>query len=186
MEDAKKKLLAEARACERRSDWKAAGDAFAQAGAHEDAARVYLVGGNFAQAGQTLLRLAEGNQPGAAASRKGMLLKAAICFSRAGDVARAVQIFLDVGERRRAVELLQSVGDMANAARIEADRTGRVQLVGYGAPKEAQADQALDTAHRLEAAGKHEAAMETYAQNKQWADAARLADQALDYSPADA
>jgi tetratricopeptide (TPR) repeat protein len=175
MEDAKKKLLAEASAHEKRSDWKAAGDAFARAGAHEDAARVYLAGGLFAQAGQTMLRLAEGNQPGAAANRKGMLLKAAICFSRAGNVAQAVRIFLDVGERRRAVELLQSVGDMVNAARIEADQTGQVQLADYAAPKAVRADEAMATARRLEAAGKHEAAMETYAQLKQWADAARLA-----------
>jgi tetratricopeptide (TPR) repeat protein len=175
MEDTKKRLLAEASACEKRSDWKAAGDAFARAGAHEDAARVYLAGGHFAQAGQTLLRLADGNQPGAAAGRKGILLKAAICFSRAGDVAQAVQIFLEVGERRRAVELLASVGDSVNASRIEADRTGHVQLAGYASPKAIRADEVLETARRLESAGKHEAAMETYAQHKQWADAARLA-----------
>ena len=178
MEDAKKHLLAEALAHEKRKDWKAAGDAFAHAGAHEDAARVYLAGGHFAQAGQTLLRLAgdDGKPSGALdAGRKGVLLKAAICFSRAGDVAQAVQLFLDLGERRRAVELLQSVGDMVNAARVEANRTGQAQLVGYAAAKETRADEALDTARRLESAGKKEAAMETFAQHKQWADAARLA-----------
>ncbi len=175
MEDAKKKLLAEARAHETRADWKAAGDAFARAGAHEEATRVYLAGGHFAQAGQTLLRLADGNQPGAAAARKGVLLKAAICFSRAGEVARAVQIFLDAGERRRAVELLQSLGDTVNAARIESDRTGRVQLVGYAAPKEERSDRDVEAAHRLESSGKREAALEAYVLQKQWADAARLA-----------
>jgi tetratricopeptide (TPR) repeat protein len=178
MEDPKKHLLAEAHAHEKRKDWKAAGDAFARAGAHEEAARVYLAGGHFVQAGQTLLRLisADGRPVGANdASKKSVLLKAAICFSRAGDVAQAVQIFLDVGERRRAVELLQSVGDVVNAAHVESDRTGRVQLVGYAAPKEVRTDQALETARRLESAGKQEAAMETYAQQKQWADAARLA-----------
>ena len=91
MEDPKKHLLAEAHAHEKRKDWKAAGDAFARAGAHEEAARVYLAGGHFVQAGQTLLRLvsADGRPVGANdASKKSVLLKAAICFSRAGDVAQ--------------------------------------------------------------------------------------------------
>jgi len=178
MDDSKKRLFAEASAHEKRGDTKAAGDAFAKAGAHNEAARVYLAGGHFAQAGQTLLRLAAGTGRTSGTSdegNKGFLVKAAICFSRAGDVAQAVQVFLKAGERRRAVELLQSVGDMVNAARVETDRTGHVQLAGYAAQAEVRTDEALETARRMETAGKHESAMETYAQLKQWADAARLA-----------
>jgi eukaryotic-like serine/threonine-protein kinase len=201
MED-KKQLLAQARAAEKLGDPKGAGDAFARAGAHEDAARVYLAAGFFAEAGQMLLRVSgyerDGNSEWAAkpsrdtpsgaksagfardrhggpdAKAKGTLLKAAICFSRAGDTAQAVELFLAVGEKQRAVELLQSVGDMVNAARVEAAHGHMVDLVGYQR-KASAPDEELEAARRLEAAGKREGAMETYARLKQWADAARLA-----------
>jgi eukaryotic-like serine/threonine-protein kinase len=104
---------------------------------------------------------------------KGALLKAAICFSRAGDTARAVELFLLVGEKHRAVELLQSQGDLVNAARIEAGH-GPVELSRL-VRKANLADEELQVARRLEAAGKLESAMETYARLGQWQDAGRLA-----------
>jgi len=178
MEEDRKKLLREARACQKRGDLKGAGDAYARAGAHEEAARAYLAGGFFTEAGRTLLLVADYDaqkagpvNPGA----KGALLKAAICFSRAGDVGQAVYLFLAVGERQRAVELLRLVGDTVNAARVEADRTGYVELVGYERAFGAQVASDLEAARRLEAAGKREAAMEVYAGLRQWTEAARVA-----------
>jgi serine/threonine-protein kinase len=178
MEESKKQLLAEARACEKRGDNKGAGDAFARAGAHDDAARVYLAGGFFADAGRTLLLVAgyDVSQPAAVApAAKGVLLKAAICFSRAGDVGQAVRLFVAVGERNRAAELLRSVGDSVNAARVELQKTGHVDLVGYDRAVGTKPTADLETARRLEATGKHDAAMEIYASQQQWTEAARLA-----------
>jgi tetratricopeptide (TPR) repeat protein len=178
VEEAKKQLLAEAHGCEKRGDNKGAGDAFARAGAHEDAARAYLAGGHFAEAGQTLVRIADydiAHAKPAESDQKGPLLKAAICFSRAGDVGRAVQLFLAIGDRGRAVELLQSVGDMVTAARVEADWSGHIDLSKYTSPNARDLDGELQAARRLESTGKREAAMEAYACLKLWADAARLA-----------
>jgi serine/threonine protein kinase len=176
MED-RKQLLAQARAAEKHGDTKGAGDAFARAGAHEDAARVYLAAGHFAEAGQMLLRSSGYDRTQAGkidAKAKGALLKAAICFSRAGDTAQAVELFLAIDEKQRAVDLLQSLGDMVNAARVEAARGHMVDLVGYQRA-DATPDDELQSARRLEAAGKREGALETYARLKQWREAARLA-----------
>jgi tetratricopeptide (TPR) repeat protein len=174
MED-RKQLLAEARAAEKRGDPKAAGDAFARAGAHDDAARAYMAAGRFAEAGNMLARSAGYIRDGSPdAKARGALLKAAICFSRAGDTAQAVELFLAVGDKQRAVDLLQSTGDMVNAARVEAARGQKVDLLGYQR-KSSAPDEDLQSARRLEAAGKREGAMEAYARLKQWPDAARLA-----------
>jgi tetratricopeptide (TPR) repeat protein len=178
MEESKRQLLAEARAAEKRGDAKGAGDAYARAGAHEDAARVYLAGGYFVETGKSLLQLS--GYGGSRATygdpnRKGLMLKAAICFSRGGDIPRAVELFVACGEKGRGVELLRSVGDLANAARLEADRSGHVGLVGYARPDKAQPENELQAARRLESSGKREAALETYASLQQWQDAARLA-----------
>jgi tetratricopeptide (TPR) repeat protein len=178
MDDSKRRLVTEGRAAEKRGDHRSAGDAYARAGAHEDAARVYFAGGCFEEAGKSLLQLSgyvasrtAPNDP----NRKSLILKAAICFSRGGDIPRAVELFVACGEKRRGVDLLRSVGDMANAARLEADRTGHVELVGYARPDKIQPEDELRAAHRLEAAGKREAALETYAGLEQWQDAARVA-----------
>ncbi len=178
MEDPKRQLLAEARAAEKRGDTKGAGDAYARAGGHEDAARVYLAGGHFVEAGQSLLQLSGYGTSRASygdPNRKGLVLKAAICFSRGGDVPRAVELFVACGEKGRGVELLRSVGDLANAARLEANRGGQLELVGYGRADKAQPENELQAARRLETSGKREAALEAYASLEQWPDAARLA-----------
>jgi tetratricopeptide (TPR) repeat protein len=178
MEESKRQLQAEGRAAEKRGAVKEAGDLYARAGAHEDAARVYFAGGCFVEAGKSLMQLSGYGSSRSApndASRKSLLLKAAICFSRGGDIARAVELFVACGERSRAVELLRSVGDMANAARVEADRSGHVELVGYARPDKAQPENELQAAHRLEATGKREAALEAYVSLEQWQDAAQLA-----------
>jgi tetratricopeptide (TPR) repeat protein len=178
MEESKRQLLAEARAAEKRGDAKGAGDAYARAGAHEDAARVHLAGGYFVEAGKSLLQLSgygSSRTAPADANRKGLLLKAAICFSRGGDIPRAVELFVACGEKGRGIELLRSVGDLANAARLEADRSGHVNLVGYARPDQAQPEGELQAARRLESGGKREAALEAYASLQQWQDAARLA-----------
>ena len=178
MEESRRQLVTEGRACEKRGDLKGAGDAYVRAGTHEDAARVYLAGGCFEAAGKSLLHLS-GYGPArsapADANRKSLLLKAAICFSRGGDIPRAVELFIACGERRRGVDLLRSVGDMVNAARVEADRSSHVELVGYAKPAKPQPEAELRAARRLESTGKREAALEAYASLEQWPDAARLA-----------
>jgi tetratricopeptide (TPR) repeat protein len=178
MEEGKRRLLAEAREREKHGQHKVAGDLFARAGAHDEAARVYLAGGHFAEAGQTLLRSSGYDETAGktvAPSQRAAVLKAAICFSRAGDVGQAARLFLAIGERRRAVELLETAGDVVNAARIEADPTGQVELVGYAPAKVSRPEEELSAARRLEAAGKRDAAMEAFASLKQWPEAARLA-----------
>jgi hypothetical protein len=137
MEESKRQLQAEGRAAEKRGAVKEAGDLYARAGAHEDAARVYFAGGCFVEAGKSLMQLSGYGSSRSApndASRKSLLLKAAICFSRGGDIARAVELFVACGERSRAVELLRSVGDMANAARVEADQGATGERAAGGAP----------------------------------------------------
>ncbi|MBN2573166.1 MAG: serine/threonine protein kinase [Deltaproteobacteria bacterium] len=178
MEESKRQLMSEGRAAEKRGDLKSAGDAYARAGAHEDAARSYFAGGFFVEAGKSLLQLSgyvAGRSASADGGRRNLMLKAAICFSRGGDVARAVDLYVACGEKHRGVELLRSLGDMANAARLEADRTGHVELLGYARPDKAQPEEELRAARRLEATGKREAALEAYAGLQQWQDAARLA-----------
>ena len=178
MEDSKRQLIAEGRAAERRGDLKSAGDVYARAGAHEDAARVYLAGNLFEEAGKSLLQLsgyASNRSAPPDANRRSLLLRAAICFARANDIPRAVELYVACGERSRAVALLRSVGDMANAARLEASRGGFVELVGYARPDKAQPEEALRAARRLESTGKHEAALDAYVGLEQWQDAARLA-----------
>jgi serine/threonine-protein kinase len=178
MEDSRRQLLSEGRLAERRGDLKAAGDAYARAGAHEDAARVYLAGGCFAEAGKSLLQLSGyGASRGAAQdpNRRSLLLRAAICFARGDDIARAVELYVVCGERGRAVELLRSVGDMVNAARLESSRGGGFELSGYARPDKVQPEDELRAAARLAATGKREAALEAYASLQQWQDAARLA-----------
>jgi eukaryotic-like serine/threonine-protein kinase len=66
------------------------------------------------------------------------------------------------------------VGDVVNAARVEAAHGPLVDLVGYKQKAHAPDDE-LESARRLEAAGKREGAMETYASLRRWPDAARLA-----------
>ena len=178
MEDGKRQLMSEGRAAEKRGDLKGAGDAYARAGAHEDAARAYFAGGHFEEAGKSMIQLSGFVAAKSApidSTRKNLMLKAAICFSRAGDIPRAVELFVACGEKRRGVELLRSVGDMANAARLESDRSGHVELVGYARPDKVQPEDELRAARRLEATGKREAALEAYVSLEQWQDAARLA-----------
>jgi len=50
--DDPRQLVAQARALEKRGDGKAAAEAFARAGAYEDAARLFLATGSFAKAGR--------------------------------------------------------------------------------------------------------------------------------------
>src|SRR5512140_3017596 len=135
-EESKRQLLMDGRAAERRGDLRAAGDAYARAGAHEDAARTYFAGNCFSEAGASLLQLS-GYSAGRVTSdpgRKSLLLKAAICFARGGEIARAVELSVACGEKSRGVELLRSVGDQANAARLEKDRSGHIELQGYARP----------------------------------------------------
>jgi len=180
MELSRKQLLAEAQALEKRGEAGAAAQAYTRVGAYDDAARLYLSAGSFIEAGQALVRSIEYDRRrrfSLDANQRKVALKAAICFSRGGDVREAVELFLAAGERSRAVELLQEVGDFVNAARVEADATGRVELVGYERKESAAPDTAtlMEAARNLERAGKLDAAMEAYARLKQWANAAALA-----------
>jgi tetratricopeptide (TPR) repeat protein len=180
MELSPKQWLEQAKALEKRGETEPAALAYTRAGAHEDAVRVSLSAGNFVEAGQALLRSIEYDRRkrfALDANQRKVALKAAICFSRGGDVRPAVELFLAAGERSRAVGLLQEAGDFVNAARVEADPTGQVELVGYES-KESVAPEAAasaDAAHNLERAGKLDAALEAYSRLKQWSNAAALA-----------
>jgi tetratricopeptide (TPR) repeat protein len=180
MEPSRKQVLEQAQALEKRGSFEAAAQAYVRAGSYDDAVRLYLAGGKSAEAGQVLLRSIDYEQRRSqaldAAGRK-IALKAAICFSKAGDVRQAVELFLAVGERGRAIQFLQERGDFANAARLQADPTGRVSLMGYDRPAAAPIDvsNSLDIAQNLERAGKLESALEAYTQGKHWAQAGRLA-----------
>ena len=180
MELSRKQWVEQAKALEKRGQAEPAALAYTRAGAHEDAVRVSLSAGNFVEAGQALLRSIEYDRRkrfALDANQRKVALKAAICFSRGGDVRPAVELFLAAGERSRAVGLLQEAGDFVNAARVEADSTGQVELVGYES-KESVAPEAAasaDAAHNLERAGKLDAALEAYSRLKQWSNAAALA-----------
>jgi len=180
MEPTRKQWLEQAQALEKRGNLEAAAQATMRAGNDDDAVRLYLAAGKSAEAGQVLLHSIDydrlRSQALDAAGRK-VALKAAICFSKAGDVRQAVELFLAIGERGRAIQFLQERGDFANAARLEADPTGRVSLAGYDQPATApiEAGNTLDIAHNLERAGKLESALEAYAQGQHWAQAGRLA-----------
>lgn len=180
MELSRKQWLVEAQALEKRGEVEPAAEAYTHAGSYDDAARLYLSVSRFMEAGQALLRSIEYDYRkrfSLDANQRKVALKAAICFSRGGDVRQAVELFQATGEQSRAVGLLQEVGDFVNAARVEADPTGRVELVGYERPEAAAEDASAsaEAARKLERAGKLEAAMEAYARLGQWANAAALA-----------
>jgi serine/threonine-protein kinase len=179
MELSRKQWLEHAQALEKRGDGGSAAQSYEQAGAYDEATRLYLSGGNFLAAGRALLRSIEYDRRKRSsldAGQRRIALKAAICCSRGGDVREAVDLFLAAGERGRAVGLLQEVGDFVNAARVEADSTGRVELVGYEKQTAAlEATASAETARNLERAGKLDEAMEAFARLKQWANAAVLA-----------
>ncbi|HJX54360.1 MAG TPA: hypothetical protein VJ801_16455, partial [Polyangia bacterium] len=180
MDLSRKQWLAEAQALEKRGEAGPAAQAYTRAGSYDDAARLYSSVGSYSEAGQALVRSIEYDRRrrfSLDANQRKVALKAAIWFSRGGNIREAVELFLAAGERSRAVELLQEAGDFVNAARVEADPTGRVELVGYeGQDSTAQeADASADTARNLERAGKLDAAMEAYARLRQWSNAATLA-----------
>jgi len=179
VEPSRKQLIEQAQTLEKRGDAGSAARAYERAGAYDDAARLHLSAGNFLEAGQALLRSIDYDRRKRAsldANQRKVAFKAAICFSRAGGLREAVELFLAAGERGRAVGVLQEAGDFVNAARVEADPTGRVELLGYERPAAAtEAATSVEAARTLERAGKLEAAMEAYARLKQWANAARVA-----------
>jgi tetratricopeptide (TPR) repeat protein len=180
MELSRKQWVEQAKALEKRGQAEPAAQAYTRAGAHDDAVRMFLSAGNFVEAGQALLRSIEYDRRkrfALDANQRKVALKAAICFSRGGDVRPAVELFLAAGERSRAAGLLQEVGDFVNAARVEADPTGQVALVGYESKESAapQAAASADAARNLERAGKLDAALEAYSRLKQWSSAAALA-----------
>ena len=180
MELSRRQWLVEAQALEKRKEAGPAALAYLRAGSCDDAVRLYLSIGSFIEAGQALLRSIDYDRRKRAdldANHRRIAVKAAICFSRGGDVRAAVQLFLAAGERGRAVALLQEAGDFVNAARVEADPTGRVELLGYGRqePGAAQEAASVETARNLERAGKLDAAMDAYARLGQWSSAAGLA-----------
>ena len=175
-----KQWLVEAQALEKRGQAGPAAEAYTRAGSHEDAARLYLSAGSFREAGQALLHSIEYDRRKRSSLdpiQRKIALKAAICFSRGNDVRQAVELFLAAGESGRAVALLQEAGDYVNAARVEADPTGRVELVGYARQETAAPDAgaSVETARNLERAGRLDAAMEVYSQLRQWSNAAGLA-----------
>ena len=180
MELSHKQWLEQAKALEKRGQAEPAAQAYTRAGAHDEAVRILLSVGKFVEAGQALLRSIEYDRRrrfALDANQKKVALKAAICFSRGGDVRPAVELFLASGERSRAVGLLQEAGDFVNAARVEADPTGQVELVCYESQESAapQAAASAEAARNLERAGKLEAALEAYSRLKQWSNAATLA-----------
>jgi tetratricopeptide (TPR) repeat protein len=181
MELSGKQWLVEAQALEKRGDAGAAAQAYLRAGSCDNAVRLFLSIGSYREAGQALLRSIEYDRRkrfGLEANQRKIAVKAAICFSRGGEVQEAVELFLAAGEQSRAVGLLQEAGDFVNAARVEADPTGRVELEGYERQAPAAAPEAaasVEAAHNLERAGKLDAAMEAYARLRQWSSAAVLA-----------
>jgi tetratricopeptide (TPR) repeat protein len=180
MEPSRKQLLVEAQALEKRGEAGPAAQAYMRAGSCDDAVRLYLSLGSFIEAGQALLRSIgydRHKRSALDANQRRIAVKAAICFSRGGDVREAVELFLAVGERGRAVAVLQEVGDYVNATRVEADPTGRVELLGYERQEPSAGEEAasVEAARNLERAGKLDAAMDAYARLGQWASAAGLA-----------
>jgi serine/threonine-protein kinase len=161
----------------------AAAQAYARAGAAEDSARLYLVIGKPLDAGRVLLASIgydRAKRTTLDAAQRKIALKAAICFGKGGDILQAVELYQLIGEKQRAVELLRSVNDHTNAARVEGDLSGRVELLGYGkggdrVKTSEQASVNLQAAQALERAGKREAAFDAYVALKQYEAAARMA-----------
>lgn len=161
---------------EKRGMLEAAAQAYVRAGVPEEAARLLVRINRHEDAGNALW-LTLGVEPhqikGLTPDGKRQAFKAAICYGQAGRTQLAVDIFMGLGERTRAVELLQRTGDHAGAARLEGEIARSKQVVR---PLGQMADaMTLDGARALEAAGKHEAAMEAYLHLRQLGHAARLA-----------
>lgn len=154
---------------------------FREAGAIEDAARV--LGGALKRprdAGQLLLE-SSGVQPSQVGqldpAGKKRALMAAIFLGRAGENQLAVQLFMALGEQARAVELLQKAGDHVGAARLSSLKPGQFDTGPVLSKAAAIGGQAVSvlSAQKLEEQGKHELAMQSYAQLRRFGDAARMA-----------
>ena len=170
-----------ARKLEKEGKFDAAVRAFREAGAVEDAARV--LAGQLkkpAEAARLLLESLKGPVAQQQGGGRKRALMAGIYFARAGDKDQALPIFLALGEQQRAVELLQRLGDTLGAARLAALKRGEFETGPMLAP--ARAAQAvggqavsLQAAQRLEQVGRHDLALDAYAQLRRFGDAARMA-----------
>jgi serine/threonine-protein kinase len=116
-------LLVWARTQERRGDLEAAAVAYLQAGAAEDAARMYMSLGRFAEAGAHLLASIGFDRAHARdldPARRRTAIKAANCLATADQMSGAIEVLLAMKERERAVDLLRRHGHHAEANRLEA------------------------------------------------------------------
>ena len=188
---ARDKLLERARSLEKAGQGEAAVQAFREAGALEDAARVLGALRRPRDAGQLLLE-SLGVAPGQAgrldAAGKKRALMAAIHLGRAGENEVAVQLFMALGEQQRAVELLTKAGDAVGAARLSSMKPGQFDAGPMITPTKVATvgGQAVSviSAQKLEQQGKLEQALQSYAQLKRFADAGRMAHALGRYSDA--
>ena len=180
------KPLEAARGLEKAGKVDAAVQAYRDAGAVDDAARLLGASRRQREAGQLLLD-ALGVQPAQVGqlepAGKKRALMAAIFFGKAGENDLAVRLFLGLGEQRRAVELLERAGDMVAAAKIQALKPGQLQESGslLGTPR-VQATAvggtavSLLSAQKSEQQGKLEVALQQYLQLKRFGEAAAVAE----------
>jgi len=172
-----------ARALEKRGQTEAAMEAYRAAGAFDDAARLLAVAKRFAEAA-ALLADGLGVPPEQAgeldAPGRKRALSAALYYQRAGDTQRAVPLFLGLGERVRAAEALAKAGDLVGAAKLsgtsaKAAKAAAVSAAGVPVAAAQTASSVVQTARNLEAAGRHQLALEAYVQARDWASAGRMA-----------
>jgi len=140
--------------------------AYQRAGSSDDAAQLLIGARRFAEAAKLLMNaigVAAKDIPSLDASRRTLVHKAAVCFAQAGDVQQGVELFLALGDRMRAAQLLERSGDKLGAARLRSAGSLR------------ELNERKDAAMRLEAAGKHDAAVALYVEAGQLQPAARIA-----------
>ena len=177
--DEGKAALAQARALEAKGDKEGALKLYMRAGAGDDVVRLLIAARRFAEAGKLLLTSVGGSAAklaGLDTAKKKRALQAGICFANGGESRQAVEIFLALGEKARAVELLEKEGDYATATRVEQASPSDLAGMAYApAGQSGQTATTLAAAQKLEAQGKHEAALAAYQQLKQLGHAGRMA-----------
>lgn len=182
----RKRLYAKAKQLEASGLADGAVHAYVQCGAVDDAARLLVAGRKFGEAANLFVQqlglvrgstLSEKELQGLDATGRKRALRAAICFAKAGQRELATRMFVGLGEVGRAVEMLKTSGDPVGAARLEAEYKRRGQFADASMPVSVgtRSEITMDSAKALEAAGKHELAMESYTHLKQLPHAARMA-----------
>jgi tetratricopeptide (TPR) repeat protein len=182
-EDVKRALEA-ARTLEKHGSPDAAVQAYLDAGAPQEAARVLTTHKRFTDAAMLMLKLTGLEMPielklvnKLPPDAKKLANISASCFARAGDVKSAVELWVGLGERARAADLLERSGDPVGAAKLRGSTGKGAGGMGIAPASNAVGGAAvnLQAAQRLEEKGSHESAMQAYVQLKQYAHAARMA-----------